>query len=144
MVHTKGIAVNNHKNKEGLLENMENRNYNKFLFYYIRISLIIGVFLGIFILLSYAMSLTIPSLLNFLSVLVLVIIIPAYLILPGLIYKPFKRNKPLENGYSIPIDQIGFYFLTVITLGIVPSFIYFLKYDSDFKNMIMKNKEVKP
>lgn len=111
----------------------------KYLFYYIRFSLITGVFVGLFCLFIYMSDYKISYIFSGILFVIIATIIPAYLILPGIIYKPFKRTIFLEDGYATRTDQFIYYLITVLTLGIVPAIIYFYKYDKLLKKCIQRN-----
>ena len=113
----------------------------KYLFYYIRFSLPTGIFIGFFCLFTYISEYKISFILSGIIFFMLVIIIPAYLILPGIIYKPFKRKNIFEGVYATPMDQLIYYSITVLTLGIGPAIVYFYKYDATLKKNIYKEME---
>ena len=98
-------------------------------------SLLVGMMIGIVIFFCWLFDLNKPIYLDISILILLIIVIPAYLILPGIIYRPFKRKRVLEDGINTPIDQIIYYSLTILTLGIAPSLIYFIKYDAYYKKM---------
>jgi hypothetical protein len=56
--------------------------------------------------------------------------IPGYLILPGILYKTFR------TGMTFTKDQMIYYAFTIITLGIGPTLIYFIKFDQTLKEML--------
>ena len=59
--------------------------------------------------------------------------IPGYLILPGILYRTFL------TGMVFTEDQIIFYAFTIITLGIGPAAVYFIKFDPTLREMLRGN-----
>ncbi len=115
------------------MDQIKNPEISKGIFQYLRISLISGMTAGISIILCFLLYPGKPVLIDVINLLLLLIAIPGYLILPGIIYKPFVRNKALP---LVPLEQIFYYAITVISLGIIPSWIYFTKYDSRLNSLI--------
>ena len=124
-------AMNMPKN----MNRKDSSNISRNLFLYIRYSLVLGCLAGASIFLFNLFGSNKHIFVDVIHFIILSSVIPGYLILPGIIYKPFKRKLG-----PIPMDQILYCTFTVITLGFGPTLIYFLKYDSDIKAML-KSKE---
>jgi len=118
------------------MNQVETLKISKNFILYLRLSLIIGIATGISISLCYFLYKDKPLLVDVVHLLLLLFAVPGYLILPGIIYKPFIRDKKLP---LVPIEQILFFAITVISLGIIPSWIYFKKFDPQLK-ALMKGK----
>ena len=107
------------------------------LIYYLRAALVCGVVAGISIALCFVIFVKTPVSIDVINLFLLLFAIPGYLILPGLIYKPFVREKAFSG---VAIERIIYYSITVVSIGIVPSVVYFFKYDSKL-NAVIRNKE---
>ena len=100
---------------------------DKFIFYYIRVSLITGIISAISLVVIKFFELIISVPLGIFLFVMLLSSIPGYLILPGIIYK-----GDFETGLVFTMDQMIYYSFAFVTLGVGPSVIYFVKFDPIF------------
>ncbi|MCP3932343.1 MAG: hypothetical protein GY705_25000 [Bacteroidetes bacterium] len=107
---------------------------DKTLINYIRISLITGVLSAISISLIIFLQINISVTVGIIIFGLLIISVPGFLILPGLIYEDFK------TGMTFTIDQIAYYAFVLITLGIGPALVYFIKVEPTISTMLNKEK----
>jgi hypothetical protein len=103
--------------------------YDLILINYIRISLISGVLSSVSLLLIYLFKTEISTLIGTILVGILMVSVPAFFILPGLIYKDFK------TGWTFTMDQMVYYAFALFTLGIGPALIFFIKFEPLIRSM---------
>ena len=111
---------------------MKQKNLTKddrFLIYYFRYSLIFGMLSAILIFVITVFELNISIPVGIVVFAILFSAIPGYLILPGIVYKNFR------TGMVLTVDQMIYYAFTILTLGIGPALIYFIKFDPTLNKM---------
>lgn len=109
------------------------RKDDRLLIYYLRYSLIFGSSSAVTIFLIYIFRFNISTLAGILVFAFLLSAIPGYLILPGILYKTFL------TGMTFTIDQMIYYTFTIITLGIGPALIFYIKFDPALREMLREN-----
>ncbi len=107
---------------------------DKALIYYIRISLISGTLSAISISLIIFLQINISVTVGIIIFGLIVLSVPGFLILPGLIYDDFK------TGMTFTFDQMAYYAFVLFTLGIGPTLVYFIKVEPTIRTMLKKEK----
>jgi hypothetical protein len=122
-----GIRMNSYKSQ-------------KYIFYFVRYSLMLYPFVVFLILLPEKYELPVNDYVVSIGMLVLILpVIISLCILPGIIYE--GEYKHAWHGYGK--HQVHYNMLCVFTLGIGPIYIFFRKYDPLLKQYFNENK-IKP
>ena len=103
---------------------------DRLLIYYLRYSLIFGSLSAIAIFSIVIFESNISFFTGILVFAVLLSAIPGYLILPGILYRTFL------TGMTFTEDQMIYYTFTILTLGIGPALIYFIRFNPTLKEML--------
>jgi len=107
---------------------------DRILINYIRVSLILGVLSAFSIFIIYLFKISIPNIVGIIISGILFVSLPGYLILPGLIYNDFR------TGMVFTSDQMLYYAFVVLTLGIGPALIYYLKFEPTIKSLLEESR----
>ena len=116
---------------------MKSESLNKkdrLLIYYLRYSLIAGSSSAITVSIVVIFGLNISTFTGILIFAILLSSIPGYLILPGILYRTFL------TGWTFTADQMIYYTFIVLTLGLGPALIYFIKFDPTVKKKMLLEK----
>ena len=119
-------------------EIIEYKKWHKYIYYYIRYSLMTFIILfSVAIPYNFIITSSQPEYIEYLFIGILIIVFPAFMILPGIIYE--GEFKTAWHGFTL--DKFRYDLFLGLTLGIGPTILFFWKYDTLLKDYFKKHSD---